>query len=139
MRTISVLLLCAGVALPACSGSSSGGAPASPTSPTASSGPPNPATQGPAVVTITATGFSPLEVSAAVGSRVLFVNSDARPHELLGGRDHARQDCAQIDVVGFLVPGQSRESGVFDAARVCDFHDHSNVGNPAFTGRIVVR
>jgi plastocyanin len=137
VRTTRLLLLCAGLMTAACSGASSEtpGAPTTPTPPTA----PTPSPQPPAVVTITGSGFSPLEVSASVGSRVTFFNADSRPHELLGGPDHARQDCAEIDVVGFLVPGQSRETAVFTGARLCEFHDHANVGNPAFTGRIVVR
>jgi hypothetical protein len=74
-----------------------------------------------------------------VGSRVLFVNSDARPHELWGGTDHENRSCPEVDVAGFLVPGQSRETGTFDTPGTCDFHDHANYGNPDFTGRILVR
>jgi plastocyanin len=88
---------------------------------------------------VTATGFSPNEVSTPVGSRVTFVNSDSRPHDLLGGPDHTRPDCPEVDVVGFIVPGQTRETRIFEAARTCDFHDHNNLGNPAFQGRIIVR
>ena len=91
------------------------------------------------MVTVTAEGFSPAEVSTGVGSRVTFINNDSRPHDLLGGPDHTRPDCPEVDVVGFLVPGQSRETRVFEAARTCDFHDHNNLGNPAFQGRIIVR
>jgi plastocyanin len=134
VRTTALLLLCAGMLTASCSGASTD-TPTTPSPPVA----PNPPPQQPAVVTITASGFSPAEVSTTVGSRVTFVNGDSRPHELLGGPDHARQDCAEINVVGFLVPGQSRETDVFTAARVCEFHDHANVGNPAFLGRIVVR
>lgn len=68
-----------------------------------------------------------------------FVNDDTRPHDVLGGPDHARMDCPEVDRVGFLVPGQRRETGVFEAARICEFHDHMNLGNPAFQGRIVVQ
>jgi plastocyanin len=91
------------------------------------------------VVTITGAGFSPAEVTTTVGSRVTFVNNDTRPHDMLGGPDHTRLDCPEVDVVGFIVPGQTRETGVFGAARTCEFHDHNNVGNPAFQGRIIVR
>jgi hypothetical protein len=78
-------------------------------------------------------------VTTPVGSRVTFVNVDSRPHDLLGGPDHTRLDCPEVDAVGFIVPGQSRETAVFTAPRTCEFHDHNNVGNPAFQGRIVVR
>ena len=100
-------------------------------------GPPAPSLT--ATVAITSTGFVPSEVTIAVGGRVMFVNSDSRPHDLLGGPDHTRLDCPEVDVVGFLVPGQSRETAVLTTARTCEFHDHINVGNPAFQGRIIVR
>jgi hypothetical protein len=58
---------------------------------------------------------------------------------MLGGPDHTRLDCPEVDVVGFLVPGQSRETAVFTTPRTCEFHDHNNLGNPAFQGRIIVR
>lgn len=88
---------------------------------------------------ITATGVSPKEVTVAVGARVLFVNSDARSHELWGGPDHDHRDCPEVDVAGFLVAGQSRETGTFTRAQTCHFHDHTNYGNPAFEGRILVQ
>ncbi len=68
-----------------------------------------------------------------------FVNSDTRPHDMLGGPDHTRRDCPEVDVIGFLVPGQSRETMTFTNAQTCEFHDHTNLGNPAFQGRIIVQ
>jgi plastocyanin len=129
-----LLLFCIGM-MAACGGTSSNPSPMTPTPPVQ----PSPGPPQPAVVTITATGFSPSEVSTPVGSRVTFVNSDSRPHDLLGGPDHTRLDCAEVDVVGFLVPGQRRETAVFTAARTCEFHDHNNLGNRAFQGRIIVQ
>jgi hypothetical protein len=129
----------------ACSGGSAGGAPATPTAP---SGPPQASPPAPppppslpltATITITDRGYTPAEVTVRVGGRVTFTNADVRPHDMLGGPDHTRQDCAEVDVVGFLVPGQSRETRVFEAARLCEFHDHTNLGNPAFQGRIIVQ
>jgi hypothetical protein len=58
---------------------------------------------------------------------------------MLGGPDHTRLDCPEVDVVGFLVPGQRKDTAPFPTARLCEFHDHVNVGNPAFQGRIVIR
>jgi hypothetical protein len=119
--------------------SSACGQDATPRTPTAPTPPtPDPQPQ-PGVVTITAAGFSPKDVVTPVGSRVTFINDDSRPHDMLGGPDHTRLDCAEVDIVGFLVPGQRKETGVFTAPRTCEFHDHNNVGNPAFQGRIVVR
>ena len=124
-------------------GCSSGSAPTGPSPPTTQNppgtpGPPAPPA-GPPTITISATGISPREVTVAVGGRVLFVNGDTRAHELWGGADHDHRDCPDVDVVGFLVPGQSRETGTFSVARTCDFHDHTNLGNPAYQGRILVQ
>ena len=138
MRLTTFLLLATLLSQSACSGTNSNSGPAPPTSPTPPTEPP-PAPPTPATVTVTPTGFTPLEVMTPVGSRVTFVNADSRPHDLLGGPDHTRPDCSEVDVVGFLVPGQRRETAVFTVARTCDFHDHNNLGNPAFQGRIIVR
>ena len=138
MRVIGLVLLFASVSTAACSGGNSNAGPSAPTAPTPPAAPPVSPAQ-PASVTITAAGFSPSEVVTPVGSRVTFINADSRPHDMLGGPDHTRLDCPEVDVVGFLVPGQRRETGVFTAPRTCEFHDHNNVGNPAFQGRIIVR
>jgi hypothetical protein len=131
---VKTTLLVASLMLAACkSGSGPAPTPTAPGPPT--SGPP----AGPPTITITATGVSPAQVTVAVGGRVTFVNGDVRAHELWGGIDHDHRDCPQVDEAGFLVPGQSRDSGVFTQSRTCDFHDHTNVGNPAYQGRIIVQ
>lgn len=141
MRQTTLLLLTNALLIVACSAGQSSPSPTAPTVATPPPAPPNPAPgpPPPALVTITGAGFVPLEVTTTVGSRVTFVNNDTRPHDMLGGPDHTRLDCPEIDAVGFIVAGQTRETGVFTAARTCDFHDHNNEGNPAFHGRIIVR
>ena len=67
-----------------------------------------------------------------------FVNNDVIPHDVAGGPDPDRRDCPEIDAVGFLTPGQSRQSQVFSRARLCDFHDHS-FHSPLFAGRITIQ
>lgn len=126
----------------ACSSGSTPATPTNPSPPVAQQPPANPPAtppSGPATIVITATGVSPKEVTVAVGSSVLFVNSDARSHELWGGPDHDHRDCPEVDVAGFLVAGQRRETGIFTRAQTCHFHDHTNYGNPAFEGRILVQ
>jgi hypothetical protein len=131
---LKTALLVASLMLAACS-SDSGPAPTPITPSPPTSAPPT----GPPTITITATGVSPVEVTVGVGGRVTFINGDARAHELWGGPDHEHRDCPQVDEAGFLVPGQRRDSGVFTQPRICDFHDHTNVGNPAYQGRIIVQ
>jgi hypothetical protein len=68
---------------------------------------------------------------------VTFVNNDVIPHDIFGGPDPARPDCHEIDAVGFLAPGQSRQTAPFPQARACDYHDHAHSAH--VTGRIIIQ
>jgi plastocyanin len=83
--------------------------------------------------------MSPLDITIAVGQKVTFVNNDVRSHDVVGGVDPAHPDCPEILQAGFMVAGQSRDTAVFTAARTCDYHDHTALGVPAFSGRIIIR
>ena len=83
--------------------------------------------------------MSPLELTVTVGSRVTFVNGDSRTHDVVGGKDPSTPDCPEITQAGFLAPGQRAETGVFTTARTCEYHDHAQMGVPAFQGRIIIR
>ena len=139
-----LLFLFASAMLVACSGGGSS-SPAAPT-PQASAGTPAPPGTPPSggplpagtIVTITATGMVPLEISINVGQRVTFVNNDTRAHDLVGGVDPNNPDCPEITQAGFLTPGQSRDTGVFTTARRCEYHDHTMLSVPAFQGRIII-
>jgi plastocyanin len=121
-----------------CAGGESG-APTAPT-PTAATTSPTDTATPPAstVVTVSSTGLSPQVIRVPVGARVTFTNTDARPHDFSGGPDPSRPECPEVDVAGFVVPGQSKQTGVFATARSCEYHDHAYLGVPAFTGRIVI-
>ena len=73
-----------------------------------------------------------------MGARVTFINNDSQPHDIQGGPDPANPDCREIDAVGFIVAGQSKQTLPLPVARTCDYHDHQNHA-PIFTGRIVIR
>jgi len=66
------------------------------------------------------------------------VNNDTIPHDVAGGPDPATPDCREIDAVGFLTPGQSRQTAALPPARTCEYHDHG-FHSPLFNGRIVIR
>ena len=89
-------------------------------------------------VAISANGMAPQEVTIGAGGRVAFVNNDNVPHDIQGGRDPEHRDCLEIDAVGFLTPGQSKQTNPLTTVRTCDYHDHS-FHAPNFSGRIVVR
>jgi plastocyanin len=121
----------------ACGGSApSGGMPAAtaPTAPTA----PVPVAPVVPTVLILPSGVSPREITVAVGARVTFVNNDVQPHDTAGGPDPATRDCPEIDAVGFLLPGQSRQTAPMASVRTCEYHDHSNHAS-FFNGRVIVR
>ena len=130
---LSSLVTLALAALASACGSGSAGTP--PPGPTTG---PTPPPADPPIIRIAATGAEPRQLVVAVGERVTFVNNDTQPHDIKGGPDPLNPDCLEIDEVGFLVPGQSRQTLPLPVARSCDYHDHQNHA-PIFTGRIVIR
>ena len=121
--------------LAACSGSAP--QPSTTSSPTA----PSPAAsyRWPLNVTVTLTpdGPQPASVIINVGGRVTFVNRDTRSHEIVSDPYLRHEDCPPINRVGFLAPGQERESAIFETVRECGFHDH--LDQMGVVGRIDVR
>jgi plastocyanin len=138
-RVLTGLLIASGLALllPACGGgSSSNSVPApSPTTP--------PTTPSGAVVTNTITisnnTVSPKDIIVAVGSQVTFVNNDSRPHDMESNPHPEHTDCPALAQVGFLNPGQSRQSGNLTVARICGFHDHTLADVVGLQGSITIR
>ena len=112
-------------------GGDNGGTPTSPTN----TAPPAAAT----TITITANGVSPQRITVPLNSRVTFVNNDNRSHEMHSDPHPAHGDCPQIDEVGFLAAGQSKQTGAFTVARTCSFHDHNQPGVATLRGEIIVQ
>lgn len=94
---------------------------------------------GVATITITPAGASPKAIQIAAGSRVRFVNNDARPHDMRSDPHPMHTDCPELNEAGFLVPGASAQTGAFALPRACGFHDHNDGTNPAWMGRIIIR
>jgi plastocyanin len=91
-------------------------------------------------ITISATGTaSPKELTVPPGSRVLFVNSDSRRHNMTSDQHPDHLDCPELNQVGLLNPSQSRESGNLVAVRSCGFHDHDDPDNANLRGTIIIR
>ena len=90
-------------------------------------------------ITITASGANPRNIQIALGSRVLFVNSDNHTHTMTSDPHPDHTDCPVIDQAGFLSPGQSRETGNFVVVRTCGFHDHDDPGNNNLKGTITIK
>jgi plastocyanin len=141
LRSLSFAALISLVA-PSCGGSND-----SPSSPTPTPAPapaptpaPTPAPGGStATITITASGVSPRSVTVSAGGRVTFVNNDTRPHDMSSNPHPLHTDCPAINQVGFLQPGQTRETGNLTTVRTCGFHDHNRDTDTSLQGTIVTQ
>lgn len=148
-RWCAALALTAALSVSMCGGGSSSPASPSPApapAPTPAPAPapapapsPSPAPSD-ATITISASGaVSPKTLTVAVGTRVTFVNNDSRAHDMASDPHPDHTDCPELNQVGFLTSGQSRQTGNLNTARSCGFHDHNQPSNGALTGTIVIR
>lgn len=105
------------------------------------SGPSAPSpSENPNRVTISTSGnVTPNEIVVAPGTRVLFVNNHGQPHVMSSDPHPDHTDCPEINQVGLLVPGATRETGNLVTVRTCGFHDHDNPTNAGLSGRIIIR
>jgi plastocyanin len=90
-------------------------------------------------ITITASGASPRNIQIAAGTRVLFRNNDSRAHNMSSDPHPEHTDCPELNQVGLLASGQSRETGNLNTVRTCRFHDHDLPNSSTLTGSIVIR
>lgn len=90
-------------------------------------------------ITLTTSGASPKDIVVSPGTQVTFINNDVRDHEMDSDPHPEHTDCPAINSVGLIVPGQSRQTGNLNTARVCGFHDHGNPENQLFRGTITIR
>jgi hypothetical protein len=100
-------------------------------------GPPPPAVYR---VTIGSNGaVSPVELVVPPGTRVLFTNNHNVPHEMGSDPHPDHTTCPEINQVGLLRPGDTRETGNLVIVRTCGYHDHNDFDNQSLQGRIVIR
>jgi plastocyanin len=90
-------------------------------------------------ITITSAGVSPQTIVVPRGSQVTFVNNDTRSHVMVSDPHPEHTDCPEINSVGSLSPGQSRQTGNLNAARTCGFHDHDDANNRTLRGTITIQ
>lgn len=128
MRTRDHLLPLGALLLMTACGGGGGGTPTAPSNPTVTN-----------TITITAQGASPRNIQITAGSRVTFVNNDTRAHNMTSDPHPEHTQCPELNSVGLLTPGQSRESGNLNTVRTCGFHDHDNPGTTSLTGTVTIR
>jgi len=109
--------------------------PPSPTAPV-----PSPTPVATTTITINGNGqVTPADIQVTRGSRVTFVNQHASPHDMTSDPHPTHTNCPEINQVGNLFSGQSRQTGAFDTARRCGFHDHGEPENGRLQGSITVQ
>jgi plastocyanin len=91
-------------------------------------------------ITIANNAVCPQNITVPRGTQVTFVNSDSpRTHEMTSDPHPEHTDCPEINQVGNLVPGQTRQTGNLNTARRCGFHDHIAFENAALKGSITIQ
>jgi len=128
MATRAQLLPLVGLLGLAACGGGGGSTPTAPTTPTVTN-----------TITITAQGVSPKNIQVTAGSRVTFINNDTRAHNMTSDPHPEHTTCPELNQIGLLAPGQTRESGNLNTVRTCGFHDHDNPGTTSLTGTITIR
>ena len=98
-----------------------------------------PPTNNPFTFTLTTSGVTPKELAVPPGSRVLFVNNDTRRRNMTSDPHPEHDICPELNVVGFLNVGQSKETSNLNTVRTCGFHDHDDPDNNTVKGRIIIR
>jgi plastocyanin len=114
----------------ACGG---GSPPTSPTPPSGGGGSTS------TTITITTSGVSPQSITVPPGTRVTFTNNDSRRHDMESDPHPEHTDCPEINQVGVLQPGQSRETGNLNTVRTCGFHDHDQPTANSLRGSIRIQ
>jgi plastocyanin len=90
-------------------------------------------------ITIANNAVSPKNVTVARGSRVLFVNNDNQSHDTASDPHPVHTDCPEINQVGLLTPGQSRQTGLLNTVRTCGYHDHNRESVASLQGTITIQ
>jgi plastocyanin len=90
-------------------------------------------------ITIANNTVTPKDIIVPLGSQVTFVNNDNRSHDMESNPHPEHTDCPALAQVGFLAPGQTRQSGNLNTARICGFHDHNMAEVTGLQGSITVQ
>ena len=121
-----------------CGGGSSGGSGSGGSTPTSPSGPPAGAVNA-TTITISNNSVSPKNIIVAAGAQVTFINNDNQPHDMNSDPHPEHTDCPAINQVGFITPGQTRQTGNLTTRRTCGFHDHSQPSTSGLEGSITIQ
>jgi plastocyanin len=122
---------CAVALAAACGGSSSSGN----TGPTGGCTP----STSPNTLTIQNNTICPQALTVTRGTQITIVNADSRAHEMDSDPHPEHTDCPELNQIGFLNPGQSRQSGNLNTARRCGIHDHTSPDTAGLKATITIQ
>jgi hypothetical protein len=80
----------------------------------------------------------PQALTVSRGSQLTIINQDSDTHEMASDPHPEHTDCPEI-TVGFLSPGQTRQSNNLNTARRCGIHDHNNATSQALKATITIQ
>src|SRR5438093_11058133 len=118
------------VAIAGCGGSS--------TSPSGSGGGSGGGTTGTTTITISNNTVSPKSINVTQGTQVTFVNNDSVNHEMDSNPHPEHTDCPEINAVGFIAPGQSKQTANLNTVKTCGYHDHERDQVTSLQGTITI-
>jgi hypothetical protein len=87
-------------------------------------------------ITITSSGVSPKNLVVSAGTQVTFVNHSLIDRYMYSNPHPIHTDCPEINDVGFIAPGQSKQTGNLNTVRTCGYHDHMYFSNTSLQGTI---
>jgi plastocyanin len=91
-------------------------------------------------ITITSSGVvSPKNLVVSAGTQVTFVNNSPIVHNMYSDPHPEHTDCPEIDQVGYLAPGQSKQTGNLNTVRICGYHDHVLFTDTRLQGTITIQ
>jgi plastocyanin len=105
------------------------------TSPSGGGGTPPPNT----TITITSSGVSPKNLVVSAGTQVTFVNNSLANHDMYSNPHPEHTDCPEINSVGHITPGQSKQTGNLNTVRTCGYHDHMLFFDTSLQGTITIQ
>ena len=92
-----------------------------------------------ATIVIANNAVSPKNATVSRGDRVTFTSTDSQSHDMQSDPHPFHTDCPEINQVGSISAGQSRQTGVFTTARTCGYHDHDRDTVAALKGTITIQ
>jgi plastocyanin len=81
----------------------------------------------------------PQALTVSRGTQVTIQNNDSRNHEMDSDPHPEHTDCPELNQIGFLSPGQSRQSGNLNTARRCGMHDHTSPDTASLKATITIQ